>query len=636
MCGICGFLNINGPECSVKILEEMNSAIIHRGPDGKGLYIHRNAAIGHRRLSIIDLSKAGSQPMLNKDKSLTISFNGEIYNYLELRRGLESDGYKFNSNTDTEVILYLFEKYGNSCVEKLNGMFAFAIYNSRTRKFFLARDRFGQKPLFYFFLKKGNDTIFAFASELNALARHPSMPKELDHQAIHDFLSLQYINAPDTIYKQVKKLVPGHYLEVSEVSASYRLEKYWSIKFSESDKSAISYKEASCQLRELVVDSVKKRLMSDVPLGAFLSGGVDSTIIVAIMRKILKIPVKTFTISFKEKNYDESSYALECSNFLGTEHFVKTVNPCNFGLLQKIVLQAGEPFGDSSIIPTYLLSNYTGEKVKVALSGDGADEIFVGYYRYLIMRIAQKFDICPYPIRKALFSLIHPFLPGNNDERTKIGKLKRVLKIFASEQEERYLNLINRFSEHSKHRIYGSALKGISLSPTQEIFNFLDSNSSADNYIEKIVEKEIHSYLPGDILVKVDIASMANSLEVRSPYMDHELGQFAASLPLHFKQNGNQRKRILKDAFSDIVPDSVLSRKKMGFGVPIAKWLRENWKKETEELLYYGKGVKLGFFNKDRVEELFKRHCSGSRDYSYPLWSMLMLEIWLTNNVTTA
>ena len=631
MCGICGIFNINGPECSKQTLEKMNHAIIHRGPDQKGIFIQKNLGLAHRRLAIIDLSSSGIQPMQNREKTISISFNGEIYNYKELRTELQNSGYEFKSGTDTEVIIYLYEKYGSRCVEKLNGMFAFAIYDSQRDKLFLAVDRFGQKPLYYFYSESGLYTIFAFSSELNSLSKHPQMPKDLNHQAIHDFLSLQYIQAPDTVYKNVHKLQPAHYLEISPKS-NFTVQKYWSLSFENSVKNDIPYKKACIQLREIVVDSIKKRLMSDVPLGAFLSGGLDSTIIVAVMRKILKIPVKTFTISFNEKEYDESYYAKTSADFLETDHHVKIVNPADFDLLQKIALQFGQPFADSSMLPTYLLSQYTRESVKVALSGDGADEIFIGYYRYLMMRIASKFDGIPHFARKTLSRAVINLLPGFKDERSKVGKLKRILNTLASLKNERYLKLINRFAEKEKFKVYGPVFNDISLSSTQKIFDLLMNATTSQNYTEQISECDLNSYLPGDILVKVDIASMAHSLEVRSPYMDHNVVQFAASLPLNFKQKGKNRKRILKDAFSDILPSGVINRKKMGFGVPIAHWLRSNWKAQSKELLFYGKAVESGFFRKQSIENLYNLHCSGKSDCSYQLWSMLMFEIWLSNS----
>jgi asparagine synthase (glutamine-hydrolysing) len=631
MCGICGIFNINGAKCSGNIVNKMNRALTHRGPDREGIFIQENIALAHRRLSIIDLSDAGIQPMQNKDKTVTVTFNGEIYNYKELRKELESSGCRFKSDTDTEVIVYLYEKYGSSCVEKLDGMFAFAAYNHLTGRLFLSVDRFGQKPLWYFFIQSDNHSLFAFSSELNSLAQHPLMPRELNYQAVHDFLSLQYIPTPHTIYKHVRKLPPGHFLELSEESNSVTPRQYWKLSFSEAHKKRISYNDACSELRELVVESVRKRLMSDVPLGAFLSGGLDSTIIVAVMRKILKIPVKTFTKTFNEKKYDESEYAGKSAEFLKTEHHVKTVNPSDFEVLRKIAMQYGEPFADSSMLPTYLLSRYTRENVKVALSGDGADEIFLGYYRYLMMRIASEFDFIPYIIRHSTAALLTNIIPGHNDERSKSGKLKRILNTLASLKSERYLNLINRFSENQKNYIYGPLLKEINFHPTQSLFDSVMKTATSDNFIEQISEYDIKTYLPGDILVKVDIASMAHSLEVRSPFMDYKTAEFAASLPLNFKQYGKKRKRILLDTFSDILPESVITRKKMGFGVPVAHWLRSTWKKEAEEMLFYGQGVKNGFFSGNSIEELFKLHCSGKNDFSYPLWAMLMLEIWLSD-----
>ena len=626
MCGICGIFDTAGVEHYRDILHCMNDSLMHRGPDGDGVAFFKHACLAHRRLSIIDLSSSGIQPIYNEDKTIAIAFNGEIYNYKKLRSEMISRGHKFQSCTDTEVLVHLYEEYGKDLLEHINGMFAFAIFDSNLKSLFIARDRLGQKPLYYFTEKINGQTLFAFSSELNSLSKHPEMPGELDHQALHDYFSLQYIPGESSIYKGVKKLLPGNFLEISVEKPEIQINSYWRCFYNK--KKDLSFKDASEQLRELVIDSVKKRLMSDVPLGAFLSGGLDSTLIVGVMRKILKIPVKTFTIAFSEKKYDESAFAAKAAEDLGTEHFKQLVNPSDFSLLEKLVYQYGEPFADSSMLPTYLLSKFTKERVTVALSGDGADELFAGYYRYLAMKKSKKFDVIPYFLRRGLIGFSRFFLPSKKEERSFFGKIHRICDVLASRTDERYLNIINRFPESLKFDIYTDEFADITRQNTLRIIQEQIEKASAENYVEKIMETDLHTYLPGDILVKVDIASMAHSLEVRSPFMDHRISEFAASLPLKFKQHGNTRKHILSEAFNDILPAQVTGRAKMGFGVPVADWLRGDWKDNAKECILEGFGVANGFFKKESLEKILSKHCNEQADFSYPLWALLIFELW--------
>ena len=630
MCGICGIFDTAGVEHYREIIHSMNNSLVHRGPDGDGVSFFKHACLAHRRLSIIDLSSSGVQPIFNENKTIAITFNGEIYNYKELRTELITLGHKFNSDTDTEVLVHLYEEYGHNLLDYINGMFVFAIYDSNLRSLFIARDRLGQKPLYYFQKTINGRHIFAFSSELNSLSKHPEMPTSLDNQALHDYFSLQYIPGANSIYKGVKKLLPGNFLKISVEKPIIQINSYWQCFYN--NKNNLTFKDASEQLRELVIDSVQKRLMSDVPLGAFLSGGLDSTLIVGVMRKILKIPVKTFTIAFSEKKYDESAFAARAAKELGTEHFKQLVNPSDFSLLEKLVYQYGEPFADSSMLPTYLLSKFTKERVTVALSGDGADELFAGYYRYLAMKKSKKFDIIPYFLRKGLIGFGRNFLPAKKEERSFFGKVQRICDVLASRSDERYLNIINRFPESLKYDLYTDEFADITRQNTLRIIQEQVEKASAGNYVEKIMETDLHTYLPGDILVKVDIASMAHSLEVRSPFMDHRISEFAASLPLEFKQHGNTRKHILSEAFSDILPAQVTRRTKMGFGVPVAHWLRNEWKATARERILGGFGVENGFFKKENLEKIFNMHANEQADYSYALWALLIFELWASQN----
>jgi asparagine synthase (glutamine-hydrolysing) len=626
MCGITGIFNLDGRDVNYDILNTMNSRIKHRGPDGDGTWIEKGIGLGHRRLSIIDL-QGGAQPMTNEDETVHITFNGEIYNHKVLREQLQAKGHIFKSECDTEVIVHLYEEYGKECVQHLNGMFAFAVYDSKKRYILLARDRLGQKPLVFFYKKNSKTTTLAFSSELHSLKAHPEMPKEISPQALHDYLTLQYIPAPETIYKGVNKLPPSFILECSAENPLPRVSQYWKCSYSE--KNSMSYSMASNKLNELLQSSVKERMMSDVQLGAFLSGGIDSTIITGLMKPCSLMPINTFSIGFNDEKYDERNFAKIAAAAFETNHQDKIVNPADFDVLEKLVQHYGEPYSDASMIPTYFLSKFAKESVTVALSGDGADELFAGYYRYLVMKYVRIADILPLKLRKTLASSIIKILPSVSEERNNIAKLIRIVNAVGSSTNDRYLNLISRFPENMKKSIYSPDFANFTLKNTQRYFDELYAHSTAAKQAEKAMEIDLTTYLPGDILTKVDIASMANSLEVRSPFMNHKLVEFAASLKMKFKQNGNTRKRILQDTYKKLIPKELQERKKMGFGVPIAQWLRTDWKDITRERLLDGIAVNSGYFNKKNIDYMINEHTSSNADYSYSLWSMLIFELWL-------
>ncbi len=631
MCGICGIFNIDGSDLDEGVLRSMNDIQAHRGPDGEGTWNGGNVGLAHRRLSIIDLS-AGAQPMCNEDSTVFITYNGEIYNHRELRKMLEGKGHIFKTSCDTEVILHLYEEHGKNCVDLLLGMFAFAIFDTRNKSLLLARDRMGQKPLVYFILKspEGQPAALVFSSEIQSLKAHPKMPREINPQSLHDYLTLQYVPSPDTIYKNVRKLPPGHVLDIGQEEPNLRISQYWRCNFSQ--KLDMSFEDASAKLRMLLEDAARKRLMADVPLGAFLSGGIDSTVVVAMMKKFSLMPIKTFTIGFDEQKYDERSFALVAAGALDTEHRQKVVNPADFNILEKLVSHYGEPFSDASMLPTFLLSQFTAEHVKVALSGDGADEIFAGYYRYLVMKYARIADFIPHPLRKAMFGILASPLPPKTEERTFLGRARRILEVLSSSTQRRYLDTISRFDEKAKISVYSRDFANLALQDTQRIFDEIASSLSAENPVEKVMETDLLTYLPGDILTKVDIASMANSLEVRSPFMDHRVVEFAASMPLSFKQNGTNRKHILIESFRQDIPEKLRERGKMGFGVPIARWLRNEWKDIAREKLLDGIAVKNGLLNREAVGSMLDSHCQLKSDSSYSLWSLLVLETWLEQN----
>ncbi len=628
MCGIAGIINFDDNIVDSATLAKMNNSLTHRGPNESGSFIDKNIGLTHNRLSIIDL-KNGQQPMLNNDKTVCISFNGEIYNYCELRSKLQDKGYTFKTNSDTEVLLYLFQEYGKDCLQYINGMFAFAGYNKNTNKVLIARDRMGQKPLVYYESNK----FFAFASELQALKQHSKIPKELNYQSIHNYLSLQYIPAPDTIYCDVRKLLPAHYIEIDLLTKKSKINKYWSLDYSK--KTIIPFNEAKEELYQILSNSVKQRMMSDVPYGAFLSGGIDSSIVTGLMSDISGEEIKSFTIGFEEDKYDERKYANSAVNAINqntkgsVKSFQKVVKLNNFDLIKKLITHYGEPYCDASMLPTLLLSEFTKQKVTVALSGDGADELFCGYNRYSVMKYAKNFDKIPLVIRKNIFNALSKVLPNKTDERTFFGKLQRILKVLSVSEQKRYLSIINRFHEKDKYSVYGDAIKDFNFSPTIKYMNNLFSETTSINYTEKVSEVDVHSYLYNDILCKVDIASMATSLEVRSPFMDYKVAEFAASLPMSYKLNGKNQKHILKESFKNFLPKNILHRKKMGFGVPIAQWIREDWSDLLKENLLEGQCVAKNIYNKQSIENMIKIHNSKQGDFSYRLWALLILELFL-------
>ena len=637
MCGIAGIIDFNDSIDDKKIvdnLKKMINSIAHRGPDAEGMFFSQDyrIAFGHRRLSIIDASVQANQPLYNDDKSLVLLFNGEIYNFQELKTTILRDNC-FKTYCDSEVILYLYEKFGTECLNYLDGMFAFAIYDLRNEKVFIARDRFGQKPLFYFQNKK----LFAFASELSALKVLPQMPRNLNKQALHDYFSLQYIIAPATVYENVFKLPAASYMEISLRKAKYVVKRYWKLSFAKKND-VITFSEAKEKLHYLLNDAVEKRLISDVPLGGFLSGGIDSTIICNLMAQHCDNNINLFSIGFNEKQYDEQRFAKIAVDGIANLNPEKSVNinfnskivtPDDFSLVKKMVKHCGEPFSDASILPTALLSDFTAQSVKVALSGDGADELFAGYDRYLIVKLYRLLDKVPKVLKSSVVKTLKFCTPRMKNERNFNGKLQRLLNIAESPHKSRYLDIICRFNEEQKLNCYGKKLTSFTPYSTLKIMDSFYTQSDAVDEVEKIMQTDINSYLTGDILTKVDIASMSSSLEVRSPFLDYKLAEFSATLPREFKQNNLQKKLILKETFQNFIPDELLQRGKMGFGVPLAAWFRGKWDSVLRENLLEGCAVKDGYLDKNALYEMIKIHQKAKADYSYELWAMLNFELFL-------
>ncbi|MCX8043101.1 MAG: asparagine synthase (glutamine-hydrolyzing) [Desulfobacterota bacterium] len=623
MCGICGkiYNDIRQPPDG-QLIRSMCRALIHRGPDDEGIFLHEHVALGHRRLSIIDLSPAGRQPMANEDGSVHIVFNGEIYNYRELRDELEDRGHRFSSQTDTEVILHLYEEDGTDCLHRLRGMFAFALWDSRSRSLFLARDRLGKKPLFYSMTAGG----FVFASELRALLCDPEVPRNIDPVALHYYLTYQYIPSPATIFTSVKKLPPAHYAVYRYGKLS--VHRYWSVSY----KNKVTFSHIQ-DYRDYFFDTfreaVRIRLRSDVPFGAFLSGGIDSSLVVAFMSSMLERPVKTFSIGFAEKEYDELGYARMIAKRFSTEHHEFVVTPDIQALLPKLVLQYGEPFADSSTVPTYYLAQMTRQQVTVALSGDGGDECFAGYPRYpdtvkgarlqhLLHRMGLPF----------VRNMLERFL-DTHDHEGLIGRLQRAVRLFSGDVPRWYIRKISQFAAHEKQRIYTrSFAEKVAHIDAFDYLATLYTAADGETVLDRLLQVDLLSYLPEDLLVKIDIASMAHGLEVRSPFLDHEVVACAAALPASLKLKDGETKYFLKATCASFVPKEILQRPKMGFGVPIDRWLRHELYPLVCDVLLDKTAQERGYFDVRAVRQLLAEHRDGRSNHCFRIWNLLWLELW--------
>ena len=640
MCGICGIINISGKPVQESQIRQMCQAMIHRGPDDEGVYIRANESsadsllpsvgLGHRRLSIIDLSPAGHQPMSNEDKSVWIVFNGEIYNYIELRKELLSKGHKFKSNTDTEVIIYLYKEYGEECVKKLRGMFAFAIWDEKKQILMLVRDRAGKKPLLYYY----KDNLFCFSSEFSSLLSSGLIDRQTNLKALHYYLTFGYIPAPMTIYKNVFKLSPAHILIFKAGSnpngsnARINVKKYWSLDYTK--KINISEEDAADEVLRLLKEAVKIRLYSDVPLGAFLSGGIDSSAVVGLMSQLTDEKVKTFSIGFDEGIYNELEFAKKAALAFNTEHYEFIVRPEVLEILPLLVERCGEPYGDSSIIPTYYVSWKTKQHVTVALNGDGGDELFAGYERYQAMLLSEIFQKVPAARQSALIKIIANLIPDSLDRKNRLKGLRRFIDGAALPVSRRYLRWIGIFSEEMRNDMYTDEfLREISNSnPLEIIAETLNCSNGDLNLLDRLLLTDTNTYLPNDLLIKVDIASMANSLECRSPFLDHHLMEFVASLPPGLKLKGFNKKYILKKAVKNIIPRGNMHRRKMGFAVPVGIWFRGGLKGFLQDILLSRDSLKRGFLKPDKIKDMVSQHISNRKDWGYHLWTLLMLELW--------
>ena len=608
MCGITGFIQLDHTLPAQEVLHAMADAMRLRGPDGEGFFTEESLALAHRRLAVIDLV-TGDQPMTSSAGDCVIVFNGEIFNYRELKQELEAKGHVFRTGSDTEVILELYRAEGVDAVRRLNGFFAFALYDRNAKRLLIARDRLGVKPLYYF----RNDSVFAFASSLAALKRHPAFPAEKDPCALTEFLAFQYVPGNRTLYRDVQQLSPAHFMTIDLNTGATAFQRYWSV--ADVKKCVCTYDEAREELRTLLSDAVKRRMIADVPLGVFLSGGLDSAVVAALAAEHTDTPLHCFSIAFADPAYDESHYAKETAeyirNYTGKEivHDVRTVDPCDVSLLEFLAAEYAEPYADASMLPTCLLSRFTRESVTVALSGDGADELFGGYDRYRAMKMLSRL---PMP-RKVAGMLAHLIPAGG--ERTHAGRIRRLLKAASLAPAERYRFIMSHGADSITAR---TALFDPAGRITEELPFSWDP---AWHY----PVQDMQSYMPGDVLRKVDVCSMANSLEVRSPFLDYRVAEFALSLPADWKLKGKQRKRIVSEAFAEKLPPGLPMRKKRGFGVPVAAWFRNEWQGYLKEHLLTGELDTL--FRRDELAALIAEHAAGTADHSYYLFSLLMLTL---------
>lgn len=623
MCGITGKICFGNDCVEENDILKMNEKIQHRGPDDGGVYLSpdKKVGLGHRRLSIIDLSTLGHQPMNYLDR-YWIVFNGEIYNFQEKREMLQKEGYAFKSKSDTEVVLALYDKFGKKCLEHLRGMFSFAIYDEKERTIFCARDRVGKKPFKYYL----DENVFIFASELKAILTQPEYKKKPDYIAIHHYLTLQYVPAPLTGFKNLKKLEPAHYLFIDLKTKKIEKERYWQLDYSQ--KLDLSEAEWKKRIMEKLEECVKLRIVSDVPLGAFLSGGIDSSAIVALMSKLSSKPVKTFSIGFEEEKFNELPYARMIADKFKTDHTEFIVKPNAIELLPMLVRQYEEPYADSSALPSYYVSKLTRGHITVALNGDGGDENFAGYPWYSIQKFAIWYE--------RLFLLHRLFIMPICTLLEKIfkydfiEKVNRFARTLSQENSRRYLNYICYFTNEMKNDLYTAEFKNkVWQEDTFDILKEKFEESGAKNKLDQSFYTDINTFLPDDLLVKMDMATMLVAMEGRSPFLDHEMLELAAKIPANLKLKGfNNKKYILKKALDGLIPDKILYRKKMGFSVPISDWLKNDLNKYTRDILLSEKATRRGLFKKDKLEEILKKHCETNIDYSRHIWALLTLELW--------
>jgi len=627
MCGIAGWINLennrsqNGGEA---VLHRMCERMKHRGPDSEGLWLENQVALGMRRLSIIDLH-TGEQPVYSEDKSIVVVMNGELYNFREIRQDLEKRGHQFETNTDTEILPHLYEEYGEAMLDHINGMFAFALWDKRREKLLIARDKFGEKPLFYGTF----DGKLIFASEPKVLLENPSVKAEINLDALRSFLSFDYVPAPASIYKGISKLPAAHFLTVEKGEVKTR--RYWNLSWHKNG-STPSIEKAAEELRALLADSVRMRLVSDVPLGILLSGGIDSSSVAAFATQFSGEKVKTFSIGFEEDSFDESKYARMVAKHLKTEHFEDKLSVEKAAdLISEIGLWLDEPLSDGSLIPTFLLSRFVRRHVTVALGGDGGDEIFAGYPMYFAHKVANFYDKIPRLFRNGLIEPVVNSLPVSTKNMSFDYKAKRFVAASKYDLVTRHHSWFGSFSIDEQQKLLSKDVLAAASSDIYKSAKELLEICDAANEIEQMQFLDLNFYMAEDILTKVDRASMAVSLEVRAPFLDPRVAEFAAGLPFEYKLKGNKGKYILKKAVEPFLPREILERPKKGFGIPIAEWLKGRLNPLTREMLDPARLKNQGLFDAEFVQKLIKEHETGAASHHKQLWTLLVFQLWFDN-----
>ena len=620
MCGIAGFIDLwtrNGVDAIERgrLLKRMCDVIRHRGPDDEGFHLQPGVALGMRRLSIIDVA-GGAQPISGEDGSVTIVYNGEVYSFQELTARLEKHGHRFKTHCDTEAIVHAYEEYGSACVDHLRGMFAFAIWDDKERELFIARDRVGKKPLYYTITRDGT---FVFGSEIKSILEHPEVEREIDLEALDAYFTLGYVPDPLSIFRDIRKLPPGHYLTFS--SRGLKIQQYWDFDFQPSaSQNPDDYLD---ELRSLLNDSVRLRLISDVPLGAFLSGGIDSSTVVALMARHMNQPVKTFSIGFHEDSYNELKFARLTAKKLGTDHHEFFVTPQICDVIDDLIWHFDEPFADPSAIPTFMVSKLARDHVTVVLSGDGGDEIFAGYTHYVVQESRRAFSALPKALRQNVMRPLSYRLPHGTWGRNYLHNI-------SLDPIDRYLDSMSNFTELSKGSLYASDFQKALLTKDSVALSFREyaSRVKTKEPLDQLLYIDGKTYLPGDILVKVDRMSMATSLEVRVPFLDHKLIEFVTKVPASLKLAGTETKQLLKRVAKDLIPSEILNRPKQGFGMPLEEWINRQLRDQIRETLSEPRTRQRGYVNSDYVDLILDEHQKGRRDHSFPLWALLVLELW--------
>jgi asparagine synthase (glutamine-hydrolysing) len=625
MCGITGIIDLNGKQAiSQSLLRAMTDAVQHRGPDGDGIHVEPGVGLGHRRLAIIDIA-TGQQPLYNEDRSVVVVFNGEIYNYQSLIPELQALGHVFHTRSDTEVIVHAWESWGQACVERFRGMFAFALWDRTRETLFLARDRLGVKPLYYSILADGR---LIFGSELKSLLVCPDLRRQIDPRAVEEYFALGYVAEPRSIYAGVSKLPPAHTLTIRRGRPVPKPLEYWDVRFTVDSK--IDLPGAIEELHHRLEESVRLRLISEVPLGAFLSGGVDSSAVVATMAGFSSEPVNTCSIAFDDPRFDETRFAQLVATRYGTRHFVERVASDDFDLIDVLAGVYDEPYADSSAIPTYRVCQLARKHVTVALSGDGGDENFGGYRRYRLHLMEERLrSMLPLRIRQPLFGALGRYYP-KADWAPRVFRAKSTFESLARNSVDAYLQSVSLVREPMRARLFSRQLKSqLDGYTVNELFHRHAANAQTDDPLALIQYLDLKTYLVGDINTKVDRASMAHSLEVREPLMDHPLVEWLATLPSRFKQHSGESKYLLKQAMQPRLPRQVLYRPKMGFAVPLVRWFRGPLRARVRDAIMGGALRDTGLFEAPAMEEILEAHQSGKREYSGPLWALLMFDAFL-------